>query len=168
VQRGLNDHTLVELAQWAKDRGFTLRFIEFMDVGNQNGWKLDHVVPAREIVERVHAALPLEKLPRNYHSETALRFRYQDGGGEIGVIASVTQPFCGDCSRMRLSADGKFYTCLFATEGTDVKSLLRGGASDDDVIALITRTWDSRTDRYSEQRHGDTPRHKIEMFYIGG
>jgi len=169
VQRGVNDHTIVDLARWCKDRGYILRFIEYMDVGNMNGWRLDDVVSAREIVERVDAALPLERLPRNYSSETALRFRYRDGGGEIGIIASVTMPFCGDCSRLRLSPEGSLFTCLFATQGTDIKTPMRAGASDEELEAIIRQMWTARTDRYSEERSEQTDkRPKIEMYYIGG
>ena len=116
VQRGVNDHTVLDLAKWAKDKGYILRFIEYMDVGNMNGWRMDDVVPAREIVERINAVMPLEQVERSYKSEVALRYRYADGGGEIGMIASVTMPFCGACSRMRLSPEGSIYTCLFATQ----------------------------------------------------
>jgi cyclic pyranopterin phosphate synthase len=172
VQRGVNDHTITDLARWAKDEGHTLRFIEYMDVGTRNGWRMDHVVPAREIVERIHAALPLEPLPRQYNSETALRFRYADGSAEIGVIASVTLPFCGDCSRMRLSPDGRLYTCLFATEGTDIRTPLRSGADDEALRSLIAHTWQARDDAYSEDRAaGRPPRasgQKVEMYFIGG
>jgi len=169
VKRGVNDHTLVDLARWAKDQGYILRFIEYMDVGNRNGWKMEHVVPAREIAAIIDKALPLEALPRNYSSETALRFGYRDGGGEIGVIASVTAPFCGDCSRMRLSPDGHIYTCLFAIQGTDLMTPLRAGATDDELEALIRDTWTNRADRYSEIRSSvSSSREKIEMYYIGG
>jgi cyclic pyranopterin phosphate synthase len=169
VQRGVNEHTLVDLARWCKDRGYILRFIEFMDVGNRNGWQMEQVVPAREIAALIDAAMPLEPLPRNYSSETALRYRYRDGGGEIGIIASVTMPFCGDCSRMRLSPNGEIYTCLFALRGTDLKTPLRSGASDDEIEAIIRNTWTERTDRYSEIRTSLTvPVEKIEMYYIGG
>jgi cyclic pyranopterin phosphate synthase len=172
VQRGVNDHTITDLARWARDEGCTLRFIEYMDVGTRNGWRMDHVVPAREIVERIHAALPLEPLPRQHNSETALRFRYADGSGEIGVIASVTLPFCGDCSRMRLSPDGRLYTCLFATAGTDVRAPLRSRADDAALRDLIRHTWQARGDRYSEDRTAGRPQHasgqKVEMYFIGG
>ncbi|MCA9910572.1 MAG: GTP 3',8-cyclase MoaA, partial [Anaerolineae bacterium] len=141
VKRGVNDHTLVDLAKWAKDQGYILRFIEYMDVGNRNGWRMEHVVPAREIAAIIDKALPWEPLPRNYNSETALRFGYRDGGGEIGIIASVTMPFCGDCSRMRLSPDGHIYTCLFATQGTDLTTPLRAGASDEEIETIIRDTW---------------------------
>ena len=169
VKRGVNDHTLVDLARWAKEQGYILRFIEYMDVGNRNGWRMEHVVPAREIAEIVDKALPLEPLPRNYNSETALRFGYRDGGGELGIIASVTMPFCGDCSRMRLSPDGHIYTCLFAIQGTDLMTPLRAGATDDELETIIRDTWTNRTDRYSEVRSSDSaPTEKIEMYYIGG
>lgn len=169
VQRGVNDHTIVDMARWARDEGHILRFIEYMDVGTMNGWQLDDVVPAQEIVERIDAAMPLARVQRNYASETALRYRYRDGGGEIGIIASVTQPFCGNCSRMRLSPEGDIFTCLFATDGTDLKTPLRAGASDDDIEQIIRATWGARIDRYSEERTANTtPRDKVEMYYIGG
>jgi GTP 3',8-cyclase len=171
VQRGVNDHTVVDLARWARDKGYILRFIEYMDVGNKNGWRMDDVVPAKEIVERIHAVLPLEPTERNYKSEVALRYRYADGGGEIGLIASVTMPFCGACSRMRLSAEGSIYTCLFAVQGTDLRGPLRDGATDDDLEAIIRQTWGERADRYSEVRFLETdhPRErKVEMYHIGG
>ncbi len=171
VQRGVNDHTVVDLARWAKDKGYILRFIEYMDVGNRNGWRMDDVVPAKEIVERIHAVMPLEEAGRSYKSEVALRYRYADGGGEIGLIASVTMPFCGACSRMRLSPEGQIFTCLFASQGTDLRDPLRAGASDDDIEQIIRRTWGERVDRYSELRflETDTPRDpKVEMYHIGG
>jgi cyclic pyranopterin phosphate synthase len=169
VQRGVNDSGIVDLARYCKDRGYILRFIEYMDVGTLNGWRMDHVVPAKEIVERIDAALPLEKAARSYASETALRFKYRDGGGEIGVIASVTMPFCGDCSRMRLSPEGQIYTCLFANQGVDLREPLRSGASDEDIARIITETWSVRDDRYSEIRgSGGRPHDKVEMYYIGG
>lgn len=169
VQRGVNDHTIVDLARWCRDRGYVLRFIEYMDVGNRNGWHMQHVVSAKEIVERIDAVFPLENLPRAYASETALRYRYRDGAGEIGLIASVTLPFCGDCSRLRLSTDGHLYTCLFAVQGTDLKTPMRTGATDDDLETLIRDLWTVRTDRYSEERTSMTgSAKKIEMYYIGG
>lgn len=169
IQRDVNDHTLVDLARWAKDEGHILRLIEYMDVGTMNGWRMEEVVPAREMVERIDAVLPLEPIARNYASETALRFRYKDGAGEMGIIASVTQPFCGKCSRLRLSVEGEIFTCLFANKGTDLKTSMRSGASDDELKALIGGTWQARTDRYSEERTKlTTPRDKIEMYYIGG
>ncbi len=168
VQRGINDDTLIDLVRFCKDNGYTLRLIEYMDVGNKNGWKLEDVVPAKEMIEQIHAVLPLEPMARAYNSETALRYRYLDGAGELGVIASVTKPFCGDCSRMRLSPEGFIYTCLFATSGTDLKTPLRDGASDDDIEAIIRNTWGKRIDRYSEIRTSESPKDKIEMYYIGG
>jgi cyclic pyranopterin phosphate synthase len=171
VQRGVNDHTIIDLARWARDKGYILRFIEYMDVGNRNGWRMDQVVSGKEIAERIHAALPLEPLERSYKSEVAMRFRYQDGSGEIGLITSVTQPFCGACSRMRLSAEGQIVTCLFATHGTDLRGPLRAGASDDELETIIRQTWGERIDRYSELRFQETdqPRApKVEMYHIGG
>lgn len=169
IQRGVNEEAIVPLARFCREHGYVLRFIEYMDVGTVNGWRLDDVVSAREIVERVHAEFPLEKAERSYASETALRFRYQDGGGEIGLIASVTMPFCGDCTRLRLSPEGQIYTCLFALHGTDLKTPLRAGASDDELFDLIKSTWEKRTDAYSEERSSQTqPREKIQMYYIGG
>ncbi|MEL7434703.1 MAG: GTP 3',8-cyclase MoaA [Chloroflexota bacterium] len=169
VQKGVNDHTIVEMARWARDEGHIMRFIEYMDVGTMNGWELKEVMPAKEIVERIDAAFPLERTKRNYASETALRWQYADGAGEIGVIASVTMPFCGNCSRMRLSPEGQIFTCLFATEGVDLKTPLRDGATDDEMNALIQGVWQRRDDRYSEIRNdATTERKKVEMYYIGG
>ena len=172
VQRGVNDHTLVELARFAKERGYIARFIEYMDVGNLNGWKLDQVVSAEEIVERISAELPLEPVPTesNYAGEVALRYRYADGEGEIGVIASVSKPFCGDCTRMRLSPEGQIVTCLFASVGTDLRTPMRDGASDEDLETIIRQTWGLRDDRYSEERSmlTEQPRKKVEMYHIGG
>lgn len=170
VQRGVNDHTLVDLARMGRDRGWIVRFIEYMDVGTMNGWKLDDVVPAAEIVARINAELPLEPLKPNYRSEVARRFRFRDGDGEIGLITSVTQPFCGACSRMRLSPEGSLFTCLFASAGTDLRTPLRAGASDDELEAIIRQTWGDRVDRYSEERFALTqPRDsKVEMYHIGG
>lgn len=169
VQKGINDHLVIDLAQHFHNTGHILRFIEFMDVGNRNNWNLDQVVPAAEIIDRIHTVLPLEPLDPNYTGEVAKRYRYLDGGGEIGIIASVTQPFCGDCTRARLSTDGKLYTCLFASEGTDLRDALRQGASSAHLRNKITWTWRHRTDRYSEIRTDHTPAtHKIEMYQIGG
>ncbi len=169
VQKGINDHLVIDLAQHFHNTGHILRFIEFMDVGNRNNWNLDQVVPAAEIIDRIHTVLPIEPLDPNYTGEVAKRYRYLDGGGEIGVIASVTQPFCGDCTRARLSTDGKLYTCLFASEGTDLREALRRGASNAHFRDQITRIWHRRTDRYSEIRSAHTPAtHKIEMYQIGG
>ncbi len=173
VQRGVNDHTLVDLARFFKARGHILRFIEYMDVGNKNGWKMDEVVPAREIVERVHAAMPLEPIASNYFGEVARRYRYADGEGEIGLICSVTQPFCGSCTRMRLSPEGQIFTCLFATEGSDLRDPMRMGATDAELEAIVRRIWGARIDRYSEIRSSLTDemrdqRKKVEMYHIGG
>jgi GTP 3',8-cyclase len=169
VKRGVNDAGIVPMARWARGEGLILRFIEYMDVGHSNGWRLDEVVPAAEIVAAIDAELPLEIDPPNYRGEVANRWRYRDGRGEIGVIASVTQPFCGDCTRARLSADGKLYTCLFAAEGHDLRELLRNGATDDELRAFVARLWGVRDDRYSELRsEATTGRPRIEMFAIGG
>jgi cyclic pyranopterin phosphate synthase len=169
VRRDVNDYTAVDLARHFKGSGHIVRFIEYMDVGATNGWRLDDVVPGAEIVRMIDAEMPLERIGANYDGEVAQRWRYADGTGEIGVITSVTEPFCGGCTRARLSADGSLYTCLFATQGVDLRGLLRAGASDDVIAAAIGGTWTKRADRYSEQRTGETrglPR--IEMSYIGG
>jgi GTP 3',8-cyclase len=172
VQKGVNDHTVVDLARYFKGSGHIVRFIEYMDVGNRNGWKWDQVVPASEIIRRIAAEMPLEPLDPNYRGEVAMRYRYQDGAGEVGVIASVTQPFCGDCTRARLSTDGKIYTCLFASNGLSLRDHLRAGASDADLRDLISGIWSRRVDRYSEERTELAPlqnqRRKIEMYQIGG
>lgn len=169
VQKGINDHLVVDLAQHFHGTGHILRFIEFMDVGNRNNWNMAQVVPAAEIIDRIHAVLPLEPIAPNYMGEVARRYRYVDGGGEIGLIASVTKPFCGDCTRARLSTDGKLYTCLFASKGTDLRDDLRGGASDVALRDKIIHTWTHRNDRYSETRFAHTPEaRKIEMYQIGG
>jgi cyclic pyranopterin phosphate synthase len=170
VQRGVNDHTLVDLARYCKERGYIVRFIEYMDVGTMNGWRMDDVVPAAEIVARIDAEMPLEPIGRNYHGEVAQRYRYRDGSGEIGLITSVTQPFCGACTRMRLSPEGQIFTCLFAGHGTDLRGPLRSGASDDDIEQIIRGRWAKRDDRYSEERFELTePRsEKVQMYHIGG
>jgi cyclic pyranopterin phosphate synthase len=169
VRRGLNEQSILPMARHFREKGQILRFIEYMDVGHTNGWRLEDVVSAREIVRTIDAELPLLPAQANYRGEVAERWRYADGSGEIGVIASVTQPFCADCTRARLSADGGLYTCLFATTGRDLRGLLRAGASDDDIRAAIEATWIERTDRYSEQRSSETAGlHKIEMSFIGG
>ena len=169
VKRGVNDSSIVDMARHFRGTGHILRFIEYMDVGTTNGWRLDEVVPAGEIVQLIGFEFPLEPVGRNYRGEVAERWRYLDGGGEIGVISSVTQPFCGDCSRARLSADGSLYTCLFATTGTDLRALVRSGASDDELFDAIGRVWSGRTDRYSEIRADATlSKPKVEMSYIGG
>ncbi len=169
VRRGVNDHTVVDLARHFKGTGHIVRFIEFMDVGTTNGWQMGEVVPGREVVERIAAELPLEPVAPNYPGEVARRFRYVDGGGEIGLITSVTQPFCGGCTRARLSAEGKLYTCLFATGGTDLRALLRGWVPNEEIQATIEGVWRGRVDRYSEERTEATGRRaKIEMSYVGG
>jgi len=169
VKRGVNDAGLVDLARFARDGGHVLRCIEYMDVGATNGWRTDDVVPAAEILERIGAVFPLEPLPPRYAGEVASRYRYLDGGGEVGVIASVTTPFCGDCTRARLSAIGELYTCLFSAAGRDLRGPLRAGADDDELLALLAGTWRARDDRYSEQRADGTPGlARVEMSYIGG
>jgi cyclic pyranopterin phosphate synthase len=168
VKRGVNEDSILDMARYFRFTGHIVRFIEYMDVGHTNGWRLDDVVPAREIVETIAAEFPLEPVEPNYRGEVARRYRYCDGGGEIGVIASVTQPFCGDCTRARLSADGKLYTCLFATRGHDLRALVRGGASDAELVEAIARVWRVRDDRYSELRTQTSALAKVEMSYIGG
>lgn len=169
VKRGLNDEGIVDMARHFRSTGHVLRFIEYMDVGHTNGWRMDDVVPAREIVDRIGAEFPLEPVEPSYRGEVANRWRYVDGAGEIGVISSVTQPFCGDCTRARISAEGQLYTCLFAVRGHDLRALVRSGASDDDLDAAIASIWSRRTDRYSELRSASTvDLPKIEMSYIGG
>ena len=169
VKRGLNDHTIVDLAQHFHGTGVIVRFIEYMDVGTTNGWALDHVVSAAEIVERIDAVLPLEPLDPNYRGEVARRHRYRDGGGEVGVITSITQPFCGDCTRARLSPEGELFTCLFGATGFDLRALLRGGADDGEVADAIARVWRIREDRYSDLRTEATADlQRVEMSHIGG
>ena len=175
VQRGVNDHTLVDLARSFRGTPHIVRFIEFMDVGTLNGWDLSQVVTAAEIVERIGAEFPIDPVDSNYRGEVANRYRYRDGSGEIGIIASVSAPFCGDCTRGRLTIEGKLVTCLFAADGTDLRTPLRSGASDAELRDLIDTVWSRRTDRYSEERaeitaSGDpsTRKAKIEMYQIGG
>src|SRR3990172_774015 len=169
VKRGINEHSILPMARYFREKGHILRLIEFMDVGHSNGWRLDDVVTARQIRDMIHAEIPIEPVEPNYRGEVANRYRYTDGSGEIGIIASVSQPFCGDCSRARLSADGKLYTCLFAIQGADLRSLLRAGASDEDLAATINAVWQKRVDRYSELRSAQTTDlPKVEMSYIGG
>ncbi|MGE0115419.1 MAG: GTP 3',8-cyclase MoaA [Steroidobacteraceae bacterium] len=172
VQRGVNDHTVLDMLEHFRGSGIIVRFIEYMDVGNRNHWEMQRVVPSRELLARIHARWPLHALPGNYQGEVAERYAYDDGAGEIGFVSSVTQAFCGSCSRARLSSEGVFYTCLFATHGLDLKKPLRSGASDDELRALIRHTWEQRDDRYSEQRMqltgNEQPLRKIEMYYIGG
>jgi cyclic pyranopterin phosphate synthase len=169
TKRGVNESSIVPMARYFKGTGMTLRFIEFMDVGSTNGWRLDDVVPAREVVAMIDREMPLEPVQPGYRGEVAARYRYTDGTGEIGVISSVTQPFCADCTRARLSADGSLYTCLFATQGHDLRALLRSGATDEEITDSITAVWTERTDRYSDLRSEETAGlHKIEMSFIGG
>jgi cyclic pyranopterin phosphate synthase len=169
VRRGVNDHAVLEMARYFRGTGHIVRFIEFMDVGTTNGWQLDDVVPGHEILGLINAQFPLEPLERTYPGEVATRHRYKDGTGEIGIISSVTAPFCGDCTRLRLSAEGSIYTCLFASGGTDLRGLLRSGADDAAVEATLRSVWEERTDRYSEIRSDGTDGwERIEMSYIGG
>jgi cyclic pyranopterin phosphate synthase len=169
VRRGLNDSGIVSLARQFKGTGHIVRFIEYMDVGITNGWRMDDVVSGKEVVSRIQRELPIEPLSAEYRGEVAKRWRYADGTGEIGVITSVTQPFCGDCSRARISSEGKLYTCLFATQGTDLRALIRNGASDADLEACVREAWSNRSDRYSEIRSDNTRSlRRIEMSYIGG
>jgi cyclic pyranopterin phosphate synthase len=169
VKRGLNDTSILPMARHFRDSGHILRFIEFMDVGHTNGWRMEHVVPSAEIVDRIKAEFPLVPVAANYPGEVADRWRYADGSGEIGVISSVTQAFCGNCTRLRLATDGKLYTCLFATRGSDLRAWLRGGKSDDEISHFLAGVWQSRTDRYSEIRSEQTAGlEKVEMSYIGG
>lgn len=173
VKKGQNDHDIVAMARHFKDTPYILRFIEYMDVGTTNGWQLGEVVPSAEVVRLINAEMPLEEVEPNYRGETSKRWRYKDGGGEIGLISSVTQSFCHSCSRARISVDGKLYTCLFASDGHDLRALLRGGASDDELSTVMANIWRERTDRYSEERANNTEPRKpgakrIEMSYIGG
>jgi cyclic pyranopterin phosphate synthase len=176
VQRGVNDNTLIDTARYFKGTGSIVRFIEFMDVGTKNGWELSQVVTSKEVVDMIDAKFPLEAIDANYDGEVASRYRYLDGEGEIGVISSVSEPFCGSCSRARLSTDGKLVTCLFASGGTDLKTALRSDASDADIAGIIAKVWTGRDDRYSDLRSKDTEFNddsssdgdKVEMYYIGG
>jgi cyclic pyranopterin phosphate synthase len=169
VKRGANDGEIVAMARHFRGSGHILRFIEFMDVGSTNGWRMDDVVPSAEVVRRIADAFPLEPADPNYAGEVAERWRYRDGAGEIGVISSVTQAFCSTCNRMRLSTEGSLFTCLFAQSGHDLKSLLRGGASDAEIVDEIAALWRARGDRYSEIRTVETAKQrKVEMSYIGG
>ena len=169
VKRGVNESSILSMARYFRGAAYILRFIEYMDVGSTNGWRLEDVVTAREIVAMLSAEMPLEPIEPNYRGEVARRWRYRDGSGEIGIIASVTQPFCGDCTRARLSAEGKLFTCLFSNQGYDLRALLRSGASDAEVSTAIASIWRGRDDRYSEIRSSETVGvTKVEMSYIGG
>ena len=169
VKRGVNDGSILDMARHFKGSGHTVRFIEYMDVGTTNGWRLDDVVPARDIIEMLDREFGIEPVDPSYRGEVAQRWRYRDGAGEVGVITSVTQPFCGDCTRARLSAEGVVYTCLFATRGTDLRAVLRAGASDEMLDEVVSGIWTNRADRYSETRSSQTAGlHKVEMSYLGG
>jgi cyclic pyranopterin phosphate synthase len=170
IQRGVNEHAVVDLARHFRGTGHIVRFIEYMDVGTTNGWRLDDVVPAAEMIETLNAVYPLEPVAPNYPGEVARRYRYLDGAGEVGLIASVTQPFCGNCTRVRLSPDGSIFTCLFAGTGTDLKEPIRSGATDAELGSIIDAVWTKRSDRYSEIRSSQTVSigQRVEMSYIGG
>ena len=169
VKRGVNDQSVVAMARHFKGSGHILRFIEFMDVGHTNGWQMRHVVPSRELVAMIDREFPIEPVDPNYVGEVAERWRYRDGSGEVGFISSVTQAFCKDCTRTRLSAEGQLFTCLFATQGTDLRALIRNDASDDEISDAISQVWRKRGDRYSEIRTEETAKlRKVEMSYIGG
>jgi cyclic pyranopterin phosphate synthase len=177
VRRGINEADVVPMARYFREQGHILRLIEYMDVGHTNGWRMDDVVPAAELIARIDADMPLVALAPNYAGEVADRWAYRDGGGEVGVISSVTQPFCADCSRARLTADGQLYTCLFASVGHDLRAPLRSGASDAEISAAIATVWRARSDRYSELRTAATGRGhelpiidpaRVEMSRIGG
>jgi len=171
IERGVNDHTVLDMLERFRGMPVIVRFIEFMDVGNRNAWRPDMVVPSRELAARIHARWPIHPISENYRGEVAKRWRFDDGAGEIGFISSVSQPFCGNCTRARLSSEGKFYTCLFATHGIDLREALRAGASDADLEQMMRGTWNARADRYSELRdqlRREQAAKKIEMYYIGG
>jgi cyclic pyranopterin phosphate synthase len=173
IRRGLNEHAVMDLVEHFRGSGCIVRFIEYMDVGETNGWNLDDVLPAKQLVEQIHARFPLDPVDPNYRGEVAKRWRYRDGAGEVGFITSVTESFCGDCSRARLSAVGQVYTCLFASEGHDLRELLRSGADDDALLSRVMSIWSARDDRYSELRGLNVPipgsgRGKVEMSHIGG
>ena len=172
VERGVNDHTVIDLLEHFRGTGHIVRLIEYMDVGNRNGWRINQVVPSRELLSAVQARWPVRSVGRNYPGEVARRYEYVDGQGEIGFISSVTEPFCGSCNRARLSSDGMLYTCLFATQGTDLREPIRNGASDDELGDILSRIWLQRADRYSELRRPEVAEHhalsKVEMYRIGG
>ena len=172
VQRGVNDHAVLDLLDHFRGSGHIVRLIEFMDVGNRNGWRMDQVVPSKELLDSVMSRWSVTPVDRNYPGEVARRYQYDDGAGEIGFISSVTEPFCGSCSRARLSADGVLYTCLFATQGTDLREPIRNGADDNELSDMLSRIWLQRADRYSELRRPDVAeahaQNKVEMYRIGG
>jgi len=172
VRRGANDHTVLPMLEHFRGSPVIVRLIEYMDVGNRNAWRPEEVVPSAELLRRIVARWPVTPLPGGYHGEVAKRYRYDDGAGEIGFISSVSAPFCGDCTRARLSSEGVFYTCLFAANGTDLRGALRAGASDEELVSLVRAAWNGREDRYSELREAlrsrEQPLQKIEMHYIGG
>jgi cyclic pyranopterin phosphate synthase len=172
VQRGVNDHTVLDLLEHFRGSGHIVRLIEFMDVGNRNGWRLDQVVPSRQLLQQVRERWPLRRVDQNYPGEVARRYKYVDGAGEIGFISSVTEPFCGNCSRARLSADGMLYTCLFANQGTDLRESLRNDADDEELTDILSQIWLQRADRYSELRRPELAEahvlRKVEMYRIGG
>jgi cyclic pyranopterin phosphate synthase len=172
IERGVNDHTALDLVEHFRGTPVIVRFIEFMDVGNRNHWRPDMVVPSRELAARVNERWPMQPVSQNYRGEVAQRWRFDDGGGEVGFISSVSQPFCAACSRARLSSEGKFYTCLFATHGIDLRAPLRAGADDAELLRIVRGAWLGRTDRYSELREelrrAEPESKKIEMYYIGG
>lgn len=169
VKRSMNEASILPMARYFREKGYILRFIEYMDVGHSNGWRMEEVVPAAEIIKMINAEMPLEPLDPNYQGEVAERWRYKDGSGEIGVVASVTQAFCRTCTRARLTAEGKLFTCLFGIKGFDLREMLRGGASNEEISQAIARVWSKRTDRYSEIRSEQTVSlPKVEMSHIGG
>lgn len=171
VQRGINDHTVMDLVERFRGTGIIVRLIEYMDVGTRNDWRADRVVPSRELLERIAGRWRVRPLQRGYHGEVAERYEFEDGGGEVGFISSVTQPFCGDCTRARLSSDGRLYTCLFSGQGTDLRTPLRESATDEELRDVVVGTWRRRVDRYSERRQearGAATDRKVEMFHIGG
>jgi len=169
VKRGVNESSILPMARFFREKGYILRFIEYMDVGHTNGWRMNEVVSANEIIKTIYAEMPLEPLDPNYPGEVAGRWKYKDGSGEIGVVASVTQPFCRDCNRARLSAEGDLYTCLFAVKGFNLRDLIRGGATDGEISQAIVSLWNKRSDRYSELRSENTiSLPKVEMSHIGG
>jgi len=169
VKRGVNEGSILPMARFFREKGYILRFIEYMDVGHSNGWRMDDVVSSKEIINMINQEMPIEPVDPNYQGEVAERWRYKDGSAEVGFISSVTQAFCGTCNRARLSAEGKLYTCLFAIKGYDFKELLRSGATDDEISEKISQVWHKRADRYSEIRSENTiPLPKVEMSHIGG